>query len=52
MKQEQKNQQWIEYIETNRQPSSLEKLDCILEKRLKAFLAARKSKTFINKARL
>lgn len=52
MEQEQKNQQWTEYIETNRQPSSLEKLDCILEKRLKAFLAVRQSKTLIVKARL
>ena len=52
MKQVQKNQQWTEYIETNRQPSSLEKLDFILEKRLKAFLAVRHAKTFMSKARL
>lgn len=52
MNQGQKNQQWTEYIETNRQPSSLEKLDCILEKRLKAFAKARQPKGLMLKVRL
>lgn len=46
----QPNQQWSEYVETNRRVSRTEKLDHILEKRLKAFMKARESRAFRIKA--
>jgi len=52
MNQGQNNEQWSQYIEINRRASRLEKLDCILEKRLKAFIAARQSKPLQIKVRL
>ena len=51
MDRNQQAQQWTQYIEIKQQPSSPEKLDSILEKRLKAFIAKRLADRPLEKAR-
>ena len=52
MNRNQQAQQWTQYIEIKQQPSPPEKLDSILEKRLKAFIARRLANRSFEKARL
>lgn len=45
MNEQTDNQQWSQYLETVRRASEPVKLDLILQKRLQAFIEARKTKS-------